>query len=195
MCNNLFVHNECYLIDFYVRLSNLIFSSMASLLCFMQSSQWVQHHTKVKFWNSCISEIVGLIEVNQKGQESNRYLVDYMTVFFEPTHDFDLEVSRSKFKIATSQKWKGQLTWYKRDVSHPCMIMTLTFVWPWWGGWMYLIVTGVTSDIGMTLTYLVYPYCLLLSQWVSSRICQWCWSKSKKSKSKKTLFQVGTVKQ
>ena len=28
-------------------------------------------------------------------------------------------------------------------------------VWPWWGGWMYRIVTGVTSDVGVPSTYLV----------------------------------------
>ena len=30
--------------------------------------------------------------------------------------------------------------------------MSVTFVWPWWGGWIYEIVTGVTSDIGMPWT-------------------------------------------
>ena len=29
---------------------------------------------------------------------------------------------------------------------------------PWWGGRMYLIVTGVTSNIGVPSTYLVYMY-------------------------------------
>ena len=28
-------------------------------------------------------------------------------------------------------------------------------VWPWWGGRMYQIVTGVTSDVGVPSTYLV----------------------------------------
>ena len=28
-------------------------------------------------------------------------------------------------------------------------------VWPWWGGQMYWIVTGVTSDVGVPSTYLV----------------------------------------
>ena len=28
-------------------------------------------------------------------------------------------------------------------------------VWPWWGGRMYRIVTGVTSDVGVPSTYLV----------------------------------------
>ena len=29
-------------------------------------------------------------------------------------------------------------------------------VWPWWGGRMYRIVIGVTSDVGVPSTYLVY---------------------------------------
>ena len=29
-------------------------------------------------------------------------------------------------------------------------------VWPWWGGRMYRIVTGVTSDVGVPSTYLVF---------------------------------------
>ena len=33
-------------------------------------------------------------------------------------------------------------TWNERDVNHPFMTMTFIFVWPWWGGWMYQIVTG-----------------------------------------------------
>ena len=31
-------------------------------------------------------------------------------------------------------------------------------VWPWWGGRMYRIVTGVTSDVGVPSTYLVQRY-------------------------------------
>ena len=34
------------------------------------------------------------------------------------------------------------------------MTMTLTLVSPWWGGWMYQIVSRVTSDGGMPSTYL-----------------------------------------
>ena len=71
------------------------------------------------------------------------------------THELNLEVSRLKFDIALSQEWEGQLTWYKRDMSRPFMTVTLTFVGPWWGSWMYRIVTGLTSDVGVPSTYLV----------------------------------------
>ena len=33
-------------------------------------------------------------------------------------------------------------------------------VWPWWGGRMYRIVTGVTSDVGVPSTYLVSSHTL-----------------------------------
>ena len=42
--------------------------------------------------------------------------------------------------------WKG---WYS---SWSFLTVTVTFGPPWWGGWMYRIVTGVTQDFGVTLT-------------------------------------------
>ena len=32
----------------------------------------------------------------------------------------------------------------------------------WWGGWMYGIVTGVNSDVGVPLTYLVHHGCKVI---------------------------------
>ena len=51
---------------------------------------------KVKFRNSCITRIVGLIDVKWKGSESISYWADYMILIFDNTHDIDLEGSRSK---------------------------------------------------------------------------------------------------
>ena len=110
---------------------------------------------KVKFRNSCISGIV-LIDMKWRENESVRYWANYMTLPFDYTNDLDLEVSRSKFKIALSQEWEGQLTWNKGDVS-PFMTMTLTFAWPWWGDWMFWIVSRVTSDVACCRhIYLLY---------------------------------------
>ena len=64
-----------------------------------------------------------------------------MTLLFVHTHDLDLEVSRSKFKIALFQEWEDQLSWYEKDESHPFMTMTLTFVT------MEGRMTVVTSDM------------------------------------------------
>ena len=55
--------------------------------------------SKVKFWKSCISGIVGL---KSKGSELIRNWTNYITLPFVHTHDFDLEVSRSKFEKALS---------------------------------------------------------------------------------------------
>ena len=38
------------------------------------------------------------------------------------------------------------------------MTMTVTYGQPWWGGWIYRIVNGVTSDVGVPSTYLVWIY-------------------------------------
>ena len=56
-----------------------------------------------------------------------------------------------------SQEWDSQLTWNEKDVIHPFMTMSWYWlVWPWWGGRMYRIVTGVTSDVGVPSIYLVF---------------------------------------
>ena len=83
---------------------------------------------KVEFRNSCISGIVGLIDVKWKGREVIGYLADYMTLTFDHMHDLDLGVSRSESEIALSQEREGRLTWNEKDVSHPFMTMILTSV-------------------------------------------------------------------
>ena len=67
-------------------------------------------------------------------------------------------------------------------------------VWPWWGGQMYRIVTGVTSDVSVPSTHLVHygllaslghlePWCCLcrinmplFSSWKDfNYLCHLCW--------------------
>ena len=112
---------------------------------------------KVKFRNSCISRIFGLIDVKWKGSELIGYRADYMTLTFDHTHDLDLGVSRSESEIALSQEWDGQLTWNIKDVSHPFMTMILTSVTM--AGWadvpLSRLLTGLTSDVGVPSTYVV----------------------------------------
>ena len=43
----------------------------------------------------------------------------------------------------------------QRGGSRSLMTMTVTILWPRSGVWIYQIVTGVTSVVGMLLTYLV----------------------------------------
>ena len=84
---------------------------------------------KVKFRNSSISGIVGLIDVKWKGNELIGYWVDFMTLPIDHTHDLDLGVSRSESEIALSQEWDGWFTWNKKYVSHHSFIsMILTSV-------------------------------------------------------------------
>ena len=101
---------------------------------------------KVKVRNSSFCRIVGLIDVKWKRSELIWYLANCMTLPFDHTHDLDLGISRSESEIALSQEWGSLLIhswpWY-------------WLVWPWWGGRMYRIVTGVTSDVGVPSTYLV----------------------------------------
>ena len=49
-------------------------------------------------------------------------------------------------------------------------------VWPWWRGQMYRIVTGVTSDVGVPLTYLVVS-CNGLARQETPYPSQ-CWTRS-----------------
>ena len=79
-----------------------------------------------QFQNSCISGIVGLIDVKWKVSELIGYWAHYMT--FDHTRDLDLGVSRSESEIALPQEWDGRLTWNEKDVSHPFMTMILTSV-------------------------------------------------------------------
>ena len=46
-----------------------------------------------------------------------------------------------------------------------------TYGLPWWGGWMYCIVTGVASDIGVLSTYLVILSCPAVFK-IRSETCQ-----------------------
>ena len=103
---------------------------------------------KVKLWNSSISGIVGLIDVKWKGSELIWYWADCMTLPFDYTHDLDLGVSKSESELALSQSyWQ----WTKRM----WVIHSLPWYWLVWGGRMYRIVTGVTSDVSVPSTYLV----------------------------------------
>ena len=64
--------------------------------------------------------------MKQKGSKSVEYWVDYVTLPFDHIHDLDLEFSKSKFEVALSQEWEGQLIWNKRDVNWSFMTMIVT---------------------------------------------------------------------
>ena len=109
---------------------------------------------KVKFRNSCISGIVGLIDVKWKWSEIIGYWAVYdFALWSHPwpwPWSFKVTVWNSRISRSGAADWHGTKSMW---VIHSWPWYWL--VWPWWVGRMYWIVTGVTSDVGVPLTYLV----------------------------------------
>ena len=61
-----------------------------------------------------------------------------------------------KFWNSCISEWEGRLTLHKWGGSMSFMTMTMTIWWPRSGVWIYQIVTGVTSVVGVPSTHLVY---------------------------------------
>ena len=62
---------------------------------------------KVKFWNSYIPWPGCPIDGERIGCESVWCWTHYMALTFDPTHELDLGLSRSKFEIVVFQEWMG----------------------------------------------------------------------------------------
>ena len=60
-----------------------------------------------------------------------------------------------KFLNSCIWEWEGRLTLHKGGGSRSFMTMTMTIWWPRSGVWIYQIVTGVTSVVGVPSTHLV----------------------------------------
>ena len=102
-----------------------------------------------------------------------------MTLPFDHTHDLGVEFSRSsylpcKVKVWNFRKWKsgmvGPIDMERKgceSIIHDHDCVTVTFVWPCWGGQIYGIVTGVTS-------HLTYPV-LTNFCWPDDIIENGCW--------------------
>ena len=60
-----------------------------------------------------------------------------------------------KFWNSCISEWEGRLTLHKEGVSRSFMTMTVTIWWPRSGVWIFQIVTGVTSVVGVPSTHLV----------------------------------------
>ena len=130
---------------------------------------------EVKFWNSCISGIVGLIDMKWKGSELIWYWADCMTLPLDHTHDLDLGVSRSESEIAISQEWGGRLTWNEKDVSHQFMTMMLTSVtMMWWAD----VPDSERGDFRRRRAVDISSWRLwtVISSWISRVFARdWCW--------------------
>ena len=60
-----------------------------------------------------------------------------------------------KFWNSCISEWEGRLTLHKGGGSRSFMTMTMTIWWPSSGVWIYQLVTGVTSVVGVPSTHLV----------------------------------------
>ena len=63
-----------------------------------------------------------------------------------------------KFWNSCISEWEGRLTLHKGCGSRSFMTMTMTFWWLRSGVWIYQIVTGMTSVVGVPSTHLVIEY-------------------------------------
>ena len=61
-----------------------------------------------------------------------------------------------KFWNSCISEWEGRLTLHKGGGSRSFMTMIMTIWWPRSGVWIYQIVTGVTSVVGVPSTHLVW---------------------------------------
>ena len=108
---------------------------------------------KVKFQNIFISRIVIWLMWNKK---SITHLADCMILLLTLTLKFHGQGLEQLYLR------NGRVDW------HGVKGIWVDYSWPWswpmdnhgeWGGWMCRIVTGVTSDVSVPLTYLVYVWC------------------------------------
>ena len=130
---------------------------------------------KVKYGICCISAKSGPIAVKRKANILIDLQASNVTNGFDLDHNLDLwilKVKRDldlwahtwifmvKFWNSCISEWEGWLTLHKGDGSRSFMTMTMTIWWPRSGVWIYQIVTGVTSVVGVPSTHLVRSFAL-----------------------------------
>ena len=98
-----------------------------------------------------------------------------VTIWFDLHHNLDLWILKVKHDLdlwphtwpspwifmvkfwnTCIPEWEGRLTLHKGVGSRSFMTMTMTIWWPRSGVWIYQIVTGVTSVVGVPSTHLVF---------------------------------------
>ena len=129
---------------------------------------------KVKYRICYISAKNGPIATKRKANISIELQASNVTNGFELDHNCDLwifKVKRDldlwphtwpwpwifmvKFWNSCISEWEGRLTFHKGGGSRSFMTMIMTIWWPSSGVWIYQIVTGVTSVVGVSSTHLV----------------------------------------
>ena len=99
-----------------------------------------------KFWNSRISAMAVLIDVEWKGYESVRCWSRYVTLTFDLTHDLDLEFSRSDFLNSHIKNGRAswhtmKWVWVDRVLDPVCDLDLWLHPWPW--PWIFKIQQSV----------------------------------------------------
>ena len=129
---------------------------------------------KVKYRICYISAKNGPVATKRKANISIELQASNVTNGFELDHNRDLwilKVKRDldlwphtwpwpwifmvKFWNSCISEWEGRLTFHKGGGSRSFMTMIMTIWWPSSGVWIYQIVTGVTSVVGVPSTHLV----------------------------------------
>ena len=129
---------------------------------------------KVKYRICYISAQNGQIASKQKANISIELQASNMTNGFELDHNLDLSILKVKYDLelwphrwpwpwifmvkfwnSCISEWEGWLTLHKGGGSRSFMTMIMTIWWPRSGVWIYQVVTGVTSVVGVPSTHLV----------------------------------------
>ena len=127
---------------------------------------------KVKYGISYISARSGPIAMKRKASILIELQASNATNGFDLDHNLDLWISKVKrdldlwpyswpwpwifmvkFWNSCISEWEGRLTLHKGGCSRS--FMTMTIWWPRSGVWIYQIMTGVTSVVGVPSTHLV----------------------------------------
>ena len=132
---------------------------------------------KVKYRICYISAKNGPVATKRKANISIELQASNVTNGFELDHNCDLWILKVKcdldlwphtwpwpwifmvkFWNSCISEWEGRLTFHKGGGSRSFMTMIMTIWWPSSGVWIYQIVTGVTSVVGVPSTHLVSIY-------------------------------------
>ena len=133
---------------------------------------------KVKYWICYISAKNGPLATKQKANISIELQASNVTNVFDLDHNLDLWILKVKcdlhlwlptwpwpwifmvkFWNSCISEWEGRSTLHNGGGSRS--FMTMTIWWPRSGVWIYQIVTGVTTVIGVPSTHLVAHYFLI----------------------------------
>ena len=120
---------------------------------------------KVKYGISYISAKSGPIAMKRKANISIEFQASNVTNGFNLDHNLDLWNLKVKCDLDLwphtwpwpwiFMEWEGRLTLHKGCGSRSFITMTVTIWWLKSGVWIYQIVTGVTSVVGVPSTHLV----------------------------------------